>query len=69
MTKSSNANMIIEEIEYLVLKIESFREAEDLIKDVNSKMYRDLIRLHWKALEKIKKLVRRITRESHGASL
>lgn len=57
---AKTAEMLIEEIEYLSSKLESLREAEDLSHEVNPSMYRDLVKLHRKALKQIKALVRRV---------
>jgi hypothetical protein len=56
------AETLIEEIEYLSSELESLRKAEDLAQDVNSPIYRDLVRLHRQAFSRIKTLVRRILR-------
>jgi len=59
---ANTAETTISEIEFLASKLESLREAEDLVYGVNPSTYRDLVRLHRQAFSRIKTLVRRILR-------
>jgi hypothetical protein len=51
---------LIDEIEYLALKLDSLREAEDLAAQAQPGMLSELRKLHYAALRRLNMLARRI---------